>query len=74
LAELICVFNFPFHGVNIPFMEYSVKGMNQAIVHHAPCQRLLSARQDTLLAAANSATTALGAAMMPMAQPVSLAT
>jgi hypothetical protein len=55
-------------------MEYSVKGMNQAIVHHAPCQRLLSARQDTLLAAANSATTALGAAMMPMAQPVSLAT
>jgi hypothetical protein len=28
MPKLVCVFNFPFHGVNIPFKEYSVKGMN----------------------------------------------
>jgi integrase len=36
-------------------------------------QRYAHLSQDTLLAAANSATTALGAAMRPMAQPVALA-
>jgi hypothetical protein len=28
MAKLVCVFNFPFHGENIPFKEYSVKKMN----------------------------------------------
>jgi integrase len=36
-------------------------------------QRYAHLSQDTLLAAANSATAALGAAMMPMAQPMALA-
>ncbi len=36
-------------------------------------QRYAHLSQDTLLAAANSATAALGAAMMPVAQPVALA-
>lgn len=27
IAKLVCVFNFPFYGVNITFMEYSVKGI-----------------------------------------------
>jgi integrase len=36
-------------------------------------QRYAHLSQDTLLAAANSATTALGAAMMPMPQPIGLA-
>jgi integrase len=36
-------------------------------------QRYAHLSQDTLLAAANSATTALGAAMMPVVQPVALA-
>jgi hypothetical protein len=36
-------------------------------------QRYAHLRQDTLLAAANSATVALGAAMMPSVQPLALA-
>jgi hypothetical protein len=36
-------------------------------------QRYDHLSQDTLLAAANSATTALGAAMVPVVQPVALA-
>jgi hypothetical protein len=36
-------------------------------------QRYAHLSQDTLLAAANSATTALGAAMMPVVQPARLA-
>jgi integrase len=36
-------------------------------------QRYAHLSQDTLLAAANSATTALGAAMMPVVQPIALA-
>jgi hypothetical protein len=28
IAKLVCVFNFPFRGVNKTFMEYSIKGIN----------------------------------------------